>query len=649
MTPQEEYAKDLQARRTWHKMCNYHYLSYKGIQLLNHAYSREVLESLGLQIHIPRTFMTIETIRPDLRRPIDITCKPRNFKEKLQADKAGAMLKGEWRRSESSKEAGKCKFDALLFGSGYFLDYYELDEEETDIFSGYDKDGHPTYEKGMQKNYEGMKIKWLNPYYVIPDRKAKTYEHGENTSPRHIWVASIWDFDVWKDYCKKKGFKETGEKGGQVEEYDAVKRQIDAIYTRTLTDLKTRDSGVLPQTPESAPSPIEDDNAIFVVTKYTPTETTTYAGANWTEVDKTKNPLPLKRIPIHCVKDYGIPGELEGVGEAEVIRWQQYEENKIHNLMYLQVILNTVSRYGIIEEMLVDPTQAKMSNPLKPIRLKYMSGAKVSDAIQLLDKGSSTDVPINVLEEVKTIGQMATGQSDYNIGAPKGSADTLGEAELFSQAGNKRIKEKIQQMEEDAFVPLLKSWLSAIPQLYTEEIDYLLDDGTNRDVKFLPFNRDFNSNATMVAKYAVKEGVMDAQTLEDVYLKLGYSDVVFVSDLIGSYDLVIKTALGFTDRLDTIRQYQTAIQTAIGDNTYRMQTGMTPIWDVSKLTEELLRQFDEIIDDVEEYKLQQMPTQPMGVPGSVPPGAMQGAPPGAMPNLNESITAKPANSNLPAM
>ena len=630
-----EFQRDVEARRTWWKMMNYHYLMYKGISILSHAYSKEILESLGLQIHIPRTFMTIEAIRPDLDKPMDIIAKWQNRKEKPQARRVSYMLKGEWKRSESDKEKAKAEFDALLYGSGYLLSYYEKDEEEMDILVNYDIDGRPVYKKGKQKNYEGMRIKWLDPYYVIPDRKAKTYEHGYHTSPRRIWIPSIWDYDVWMEYAKKKGYKTEGiKKAGQIEEYDSVRRTIDALYVRTLTDLKTRDGGVLITPQQESPTTIQDENALLVITEYTPKEMNIYAGQDWIECHSGKNPSPRKQIPIFCLKDYDIPGELEGVGEAEVLRWQQYEENKIHNLMYLQVILNTVKRYGIVEELLADPTEVKMSNPLKPIRLKYFAGVKVNDAVQQLDQSSVNEVPLAVLREVKTIGQMATGQSDYLIGASKGEAGTLGEAEMMNVAGGKRVKEKIQQMEEYGIVPILKMWLASIPQLYTEELDYLLTDGTNKEVKFLPFNRDLNKNATLVAKYGVREGVMNVATLEDVFLQKGYIGVVFVSDLIGSYDITIKTALAFLDKNNMIKQYQGAIAIAMTDNNNLIAMGRPPKWDISKLTEDLLRQFGDIIEDVLEYELPQQPMGGVQMPTSVSPTAS----PSAIPNQLEETT-----------
>jgi hypothetical protein len=204
---------------------------------------------------------------------------------------------------------------------------------------------------------------------------------------------------------------------------------------------------------------------------------------------------------------------------------------------------------------------------------------------------------------------MATGQTDYSIGSSEGGADTLGEAEMMNQAGGKRNKQKIQTMEEGSITPIVESWLSAIPRLYTDEMDFLLNDGTNEDVKFLPFDRRMNTNATLVAQYAVREGAMKATTLEEVFLTKGYSDVVFVSDLIGAYDVTIKTSLAFLDKNNMIKQYQSAIATAQADNMYLTSIGQPPKWDLSKLTEELLRQFSDIIDDIDEYKLEAPPVQ----------------------------------------
>lgn len=641
MTPTEaqlEFKKDIDARREhWAKM-NFHYLMYKGISLLNKTLDKSTLEDIGLNIHVPRTFMTIEAIRPDLNNPIDVVVKWRNLSEKEQAARASSVLRGEWIRSKSDYEKADAETDALLYGTGYLLTTYVNEKEKTQIFKQYDKDGRPEFIEGERTKYEGMKAIRLDPYYVIPDRKAKTYQAGKHTSPRHIWVYSIWDYKEFLKDCKKKGRPTKDiKKGGFLEEFDSIKRIIDSIYSQNLKYLKTRDSGVLiSDTQTEIASKIEEDS-IMVVECYTEEGLQVFAGDNWTEIDSTKH---LKReIPIYALKDYDIPGELEGVGEAEVLRWQQYEENKIHNLAYLQVLINTVQRYAIVPEMLKDPTQLKANNPLRFIELKHMSGVKINDIVQPVNQSSSNSYPQNFLTEIKNIGQSATGMSDYNIGSSDSQVSTLGEAQLMTGAGNKRVKQKIKTMEEKGLTPILENWLVCIPQLYTEELDFLLNDNLGT-VKFLPYNRDRNNDVNLIAEYSMKEGIQTESTLEDLFLAAGYKDVVFISDLVGGYDISIKCSLAFLDRNDLIKQYQQAIAQCTAENTMRANLGQQPIWNTEKLTEELLRQFPDIIEDVSEYKIETAnPAIPTGMPTEVP------ASPPEMPIAN--LNTMPSESEQP--
>lgn len=111
---QLEFEKDVEARREhWAKM-SFHYLMYKGISLLNKTLDSKTIEDIGLNIHVPRTFMTIESVRPDLNNPIDIVCKPRNRKEREKAERASSLLRGEWLRSTSDYEKADAETDALV-------------------------------------------------------------------------------------------------------------------------------------------------------------------------------------------------------------------------------------------------------------------------------------------------------------------------------------------------------------------------------------------------------------------------------------------------------------------------------------------------------------------------------------------------------
>ena len=117
--------------------------------------------------------------------------------------------------------------------------------------------------------------------------------------------------------------------------------------------------------------------------------------------------------------------------------------------------------------------------------------------------------------------------------------------------------------------------------------------------------------------------INESTTVEEVFLASGYTAVVFVSDLINRHDIVVKTALAFLDKENTIRQYNMAITTARADNENLIALGLPPKWDISKLTEELLRQFDEIIDDISVYQYAEgeapIPPQPTKKETGTPP------------------------------
>lgn len=633
----EEFFKDVEARRPYWQKMNYHYLMYKGIQILNYMYSRDVLESIGVQINVPRTFMTIESIRPDLNRPLSIKVKPRNKKERKQADSSSSMLNGEWSRSHSDVEKAKSEYDALVFGTGYMLSKFVNDREVTEIFDGYNKDGTIKSKKGEKVNYEGMKADWIDPYYMIPDRKAKTYEPRKPQSPRRIWLLSVWDYDTWIENCKDKGYSTEGmQKGGFIEKLDQVREVMDILYTQSLNKALTRDNGILVNANPLTKKLEFEEDSIMVLEMLEPKRHVTFAGANWTVATEGINTDPDKIIPVFAIKDYEVPGELEGIGEPEVIRWQQYEENKLHNLSYLGALINTVKRYGIVEELMVDPTELRANNPLKPIRLKYMSGIKIGDAVQALNQHNADNYPQNFINEVKNIGQSATGITDYMIAANDSQVGTLGEADMMKAAGSKRIRQKIQTMEDNSLASLLEHWMNCIPLYYTEELDFLLNDG-NEQVKFIPYSREFNENAKLVAEYAVREG-STGKTIEEVFFNVGYQDVVFVSDLVGGYDIKIKTGLAAMDTQEIIRQYQVAIAMCDADNIQKIQMGQPPPWDSTKLREEMLRQFPDIIEDPEEYKMPIAP--PMPAPGQQTP---------AMPQIEANIVQPAETASQPAI
>lgn len=612
----DDFFKDVTAAEIRHRQMNFHYLQYKGILYLNQAYGKDYVQSIGLQVNVPRTFMTIEAIRPQLiDRKLDIGTEALNFKAFPYRDKARDMLLGEWKRSKAKWAKADAQTDALTYGTGYLLSRFTDDTIDTDIYDGHDDQGKLKTKKGKLTRYEGMKGTWLNPYHVFRDRNATTNEPGNSGSWSHCYVYSIWDFDVWKDYCTQQGFNIEGmEKGGYLKEFDAVKRKIDAIYS--YTNIVQRDNSGQPMNQSNAETSDPDwSNSIMVVERFEEQKYSVCSGAGWTVNYKGINTDPDKIIPIHVFKDYSIPGEFEGIGEPEVIRWQQYEENKIHNLSYLQVLTSTVQRYGIVKELLEDPTEARLTNHFKPIYLKYVPRASIANAIQPLNQGKGTTYPQDFLKEVKAIGQSATGVTDGFIGASKMSTDTATEANILQNATLARINRKIQEMEERDLVPMLEHWLACFPQYYSDELDLLITDNEDYYTKFIPYTREFNTDTKLVAEYSVREGVLNDQvtTIEDVFKAKGYKNVVFVSDIINRFGIVIKTATARADEMELIKEFREVVDDMEKANAALIATGQFPMYDVAKLRGELLRQFPDIIESPDNYILKP-PQPPVGPP-----------------------------------
>lgn len=602
-----DFFADVEAKKQRHAIMNYSYLQYKGILALNTTYGREYTNTLGMQINVPRTFQAVETFRTNMiGRTMNITATPMNKSSVDAAKKAKIILKGEWERSKSDNPKMDAEWNAFVFGTGYLLSQYEDDRIDTEVAVGMDTDGTLLFEEDELIRYQGMRVKNLNPYHVFQDKDATTNDPNSDGTWGHCYLYSIWDYQRWVEICELNDFNMEGmEKGGYLEEFDYVRKQIDSLYTSfaNSTGRQRTESGQI-ITAMASEQKADFKNKIMVVERFEDNAYAICSGPNWTINHRDTNPDPDKRIPIHPIRDIQIPGEFEGMGEPEIIRWQQYEENKIHNLSYMQVLKETVQRYGVVESYLVDPVDARSSNPLRPIRVKAIPGLTVNDAIQSLNQGKGTQYPKDFLADVKDTNQATTGTNDYMTGGNQSQADTLGEAELMKGTGNDKVLSKISQMEKRDLSPVFQHWLQCIPHYYTDELDLKLYDGgsVEKFAKFLPFVKKFNDHPETVARLATQEGVQ-GKTLEEVYINAGYKDVVFADDIMQQVDITVKGSIAVADMNAMLTQFQKAVGIMQAANAFNMTIGRPPEWDISALTEEILTMFDRIIQDPENYKI----------------------------------------------
>lgn len=608
----EEWQRDRDFRvNNVHPKMNYHYLQYKGILAINQAYGNDFKKSIGLQVSVPRTFMTIEAIKPSLSgRPLDIDAEANKKEAEAYEKKAKYTLKGEWRRSKSDWAKADAMTDALIFGTGWLISRF-IDDEIVNTYERDDGEKVETVSEIMTR-YKGMKAFRLDPYHVFPDRHATTDMPYESGSWQRCWVYSLWDYDVWQDVCEEMGYNTDGmEKGGDIYDFGRVRRTIDTLYTDVLSDINTRqDDGTLvtPGT-ETTVEDLDTTNMIAVVECFEEERYSVFSGANWTTNTMEEGVSRDQRIPVHALRDYVVPGEFEGIGEPEVLRWQQYEENKIHNLSYMQILTSTVQRYAVVEELLKDPTEARSSNPFKPIRLKYRPGIAINQVVQPMNQGKGTQYPQQFLQEVKNIGQSATGITDFFIGANEATTDTATEANRLASATTERIRQKIYEMEERDLTRVLQYWLVNIPYLYDDELDLKIHGEDDKFfVKFLPMDSDNDEDTGLIAEYSTQLGIpvvspdgVKIKSLTELFKNAGYEDVVFIDEITNQFDITIKTATAAGDKVEKIKELRQVLTELSAINQHNVAVGLPPEFKVDLIGKELLKQFDDIIKNVDDY------------------------------------------------
>lgn len=543
-----------------HRRWDYGYLNYKSILTYNNVLGKDYMDAFGMQVFVPRTYQTVEAIKSQINsRKTEFVVKagsgPKGFRDRERAQYFETMDNIEWRRSKGEHQKQLATHNALVFGNGYLLNLFVDDvrsqhfpiiadstekrpdsaltsEEDTPAIDTNTPSDMEWEEKDVTK-YRGMKAVSENPYYIFTDPYAKDDQW------EYAYRYNIGTVDRIRQYVVARGWLTPAEAVTkvtpcQVERFDAIKDTVDSFFDQPVTKYTRGDSAQQTSRTTDVSSDVHrggEFNALIERYEDDYYEVRLASDPN-TTLFKDWNVYPHKEIPIIVLKDNPQPDEACGIGEPELIRWQQVEENKLHNLLMQAVMLAVVQRYAINSNILEDETDIQSYNPFKPIRLKSLPGVSVAQAVMPLPQPEVKQSPFQLLEQVKQISQATSGASDFIVSANTSIADTATESQNLLAATTMRIKEKARFIEEVSLVKLVEQWHPCFYFFYDAEMDFELT-GEDSFIRWIPFDRKAaDENLDMIAK-AKEEMNSEGETLTEVYQNAGYKQVVFLSDMEG--------------------------------------------------------------------------------------------------------------------
>ena len=303
------------------------------------------------------------------------------------------------------------------------------------------------------------------------------------------------------------------------------------------------------------------------------------------------NPNPEKRYALEKLDDIAVPGEFWSMGEPYIMRYQQIEENRIHNSILDLLHFSVSGMLGINTQYLEDPYDTEYF-PGKVWKIKAIPGVSINDVMQNFQSSPAAISPaLRFMQEVKQIGQQTTSITDFVTGASKSIAETATESRQLASASDITIIDKIRETVSGAMVNICKNWLAQYPIVYDGKKIKLA--GSGQKIYFI------GKNKKDVSEKEIKS-ILDE----------GYEpeDIIFLDDsdtsnpklkIVG--DIEISKEVKY-------RQWVSAIDFANNINKIAFETGDPRRIDTIKMGQDAMANFD-VISDPGQYLMENMPTK----------------------------------------
>jgi hypothetical protein len=623
-----------------HRIYDYNYLFYRSILTYNEIYGEKYLRSFGLQVFVPRVFQTVQSIYSQLnQRKLEFKVEYENKNEEKKAKMVERFDNIEWKRSGADEEKAILDKDRLIYGEAQALVQYLCEEDTVHVVKEDQKDvklQDLVWVEKTVKRYEGMVFTAEDPYFIFRDPRAKRQDKR-----RHVYRYVIMSTADARRYVVDKGYLTEEEADVRVietpiENFAAVRETIDWLYRYDYNGFNRGDH----IDPADVGRPHVNKQQFKQMTAFIERYERDYYEIRLANETKTLykdfNIYPHKEIPVVTVYDVPLEHEDRGMGEPEIMRWQQIEENKLHNFLLQTLLMAIVNRFAINADLLEDETDLYFYDPFKPIRLKAGVGAKISDAMMPVPLPDVKQSPLELMKIVQETNQKTTGATDQLAGTPDPGVDSATESNNMVAGASARIKDKIREGEK-GINRILDLWHACYPVFYEDEREMFLI-GEKQRFKYIPEDRSKYDDKRRFINKAAKElnATPNQKTVEDVYKSAGFDGVIYLSDLQGGkFFSNVTMADPDIDDARNISKYGGVIKMMTEVNKAAGEAGDARKFDVFSAAQECFKKTG-ILEKVDDLVLHAEATQKPALGFTPPP------PPGVQP-----VAAAPAAAPAP--
>ena len=567
---------------------DYSYLAYKGIMTNAEINYKRRKNGYALSVNVPRTFATIEGIRKNFNiNKLTLDLEKQAGIDFHQLYKIRSILNYDLTRSGTRGQVKDAGFDKLLYGNGFLYSFLMDRKSKAGKIVGKINENtgrvKVTTEDKLSSRYYGMVAKRISPYNIFPDPDGTHHDVDNVVEPmcaytciRAVKHISTFKRD-WAGVVPKKLLDKVKPGGKDMTNYEAVKDTIDYLFNPNIfnSNVSIQESISNSKVSRSYDQKEFVEERLWVGEDFLVLQ----AGKGLPFLMVSCNPNPEKRVPLEKLNDVEIPGEYWSMGEPYIMRYQQVEENRVHNSVLDSIHFSVSQMMGINTQYLEDPNDTEVY-PGKVWKFKAIPGAKISDAIQAFQPSSSVIAPaLKFMQEVKQDGQQATSITDFVTGASSSIASTATESNRLSGASDLTIVDKIREMVAGALTGIAQNWLAQYPIVYSGEKLEMAYSGKN--VYFVGKN---------------KENVNEKE-LEKI-LNKGYEpeDIIFLDDLDTTNPKIKVVGDIEISKEVKFRQWTSAIDFANSVNKVAFETGDPRRLDTIQMGVDAMGNFDVICD-----------------------------------------------------